>query len=258
MLGKISEPIARRLAAVSQRRRIRRAPFYRVYPHRSALALTICDVRGAIDRERRFFFNRIPKSANSTVSIQLAELKLGRTATEREAKRAFARPSELTAAEVAAFERFFKFTVVRNPYSRALSAYLDKIVSGRKLAYLRRAPGAAPLPSFADFCTYLDRGGLHENAHWAPQTSLMLIPIDRFDFMGRVETLSEDLKRILERVAPRGAVAGSDVASRRPRASASLAAHYDDRCAEIVRRLYRSDFEAFGYSERLGDARAEC
>ncbi len=246
-----------RIGARSRAERIARAPFYVRFPYRHALPLAACDARGAVDVERRLFFNRVPKCANSTVAVRLVELRLRRIVPAREAKRSFARPSDLDANEVAELDDFFKFTVVRNPYARALSAYLNKIASGRKRKYLQRAGIEAIDPSFRDFCTYLDHGGLFENAHWAPQTSLMLLPVERFDRIGKVETLSEDLRAIFARIAPgRPATSAERSGPAATHAESKLAAHYDETSAAIVARLYRSDFETFGYSTRLTDALA--
>ncbi len=251
-VAKLTRSLGRRLAARSQAKRIRHAPFYVRYPYREALPVAVCDARGAIDLERRFFFNRVPKCANSTVAVKLAELKLGRVMRAGAAKKAFARPSELSAEELAAFDGFFKFTFVRNPYSRALSAYLNKIVRGKKAGYLRAADSSEAAPSFLDFCRYLERGGLSENAHWAPQVSLMLLPIAEFDLIGRVESLNEDLRRVLERLAPGNALGSPDRHGPPPtNAETQLDLYYDAECAEIVERIYRRDFETFGYATGL-------
>ncbi len=252
LIQAISDPLTNRLRARSRAKRLHRAPFYEKYPYRHELPLATCDARGAIDVERRFFFNRVPKSANTTVTGRLAELKFKRVVSAHEARAAFVRPSELTAHEVAEFEGFFKFTIVRNPYARAFSAYTNKIVGGRKLDYMRRAGSPGPAPSFLEFCEYLQRGGLYENAHWAPQVSLMLIPVDRFDLIGRLETLNEAWSSIVERIEPGSA----RVSAERPGAKSAPSegkpeAHYDERSADIIRKLYRRDFETFGYSMQV-------
>jgi hypothetical protein len=252
-----SSTLARLARPLSREARLRRSPFYRAYPYRGLLPLADCDRRGAVDPALRVFFSRVPKAANSSVAVQLAELRLGRAPSQRDAKRSFLRPSELTAQQVAELPGYFKFTIVRNPYTRVLSAYLNKIVGGKKLAYLGRSRGEGAPPSFAEFLAYLDRGGLHANAHWTPQTALMLLPRERLDFVGRVERLSEDLHFVVTKLAPTSAAAASGPAPPRPtRAGADLARHYDAHCADWVRRLYRDDFAAFGYSPELSEALA--
>ena len=253
----IATTLSRLARPFSVEARLRRAPFYRAYPYRHALAIADCDARGAADPSLRVFFNRIPKAANSAITAQLAALRLGHEVASRQAKRTFLRPSELTDRQVAELPSYFKFTIVRNPYARVLSAYLNKIVGGKKLAYLGRKPGEHAPPSFAEFLAYLERGGLHENAHWTPQASLMLLPREQLDFVGRVERLSEDLHFVVTRLAPASAAAAAGPAPpRRTRAEAEFARHYDARCAELVRSLYREDFATFGYSTDIEAALA--
>jgi hypothetical protein len=138
-----------------------------------------------------------------------------------------------------AFERSFKFTFVRDPYARVLSAYLDKVRTGAKIT---------PIATFTEFCRYLAAGGLHANAHWAPQSSLLLLPIERFDFIGKVENIKEDLSRVfahldLKPSEPR--LAGPPVTNARD----LVEKEYTPDCRETVRRLYRRDFELFGYPD---------
>jgi hypothetical protein len=251
MLERIAGPLAGLLGSRSAR--LRRTPFYRAHPYEHALPIADCDARGAVDPERRVFFNRVPKAANTSVTRRLAALRLGDDVSHHDARRAFIRPSALSAAQVAELPGYFKFTVVRNPYARVLSAYLNKIVGGKKLGYMGRSRGDAAPPSFREFLDYLERSGLHANAHWTPQTGLMLLPLAQLDFVGRVERLHEDLPFVLARVAPERPAPPPE-APRRTRAEADFARHYDADCAAAVRRLYRGDFAAFGYSEAIEEA----
>jgi hypothetical protein len=171
-------------------------PFYRRYPFRSPASIRSADDRGMVDMELGFFCNRVPKAANSTVVTNLARLKFGRDVDSPDAKKMFATPARLNRAEVERFASLFKFTVVRNPYTRTLSAYLDKIE--------RRAVRAGKESSFRDFLLQAKKTPrfLYSNAHWAPQSSLMLIPVEQFDFIGKVETLDQDLAEIKRRIRP--------------------------------------------------------
>jgi len=216
------------------------------------LSVLDADPRGAISLEQRFFFNRVPKSANTSVIVSLAKIGGKASHSGSEAKLAFIRPSEIGFEQLAELEDFFKFTFVRNPYTRILSSYLDKITTGIKARYIRDNRENGILPSFSQFCQYLNSGGLYMNAHWAPQTSLMLLPIDQFDFIGRVESFSRDLSFVASHVALNNPIEPPkrhfDHRSSQTNADARIEQYYDDQCLEIVRRLYRSDFECFGYA----------
>lgn len=218
-------------------------PFYRKYPFTSPASIRSADDRGCVDLELGFFYNRVPKAANSTVMTNLARLKHGEDIASRAAKRMFTSPARLNAAEVARFDALFKFTVVRNPFTRTLSAYLDKVE--------RRARREHRETSFRAFLLSLQRGKLYGNAHWAPQSGLMLIPVERFDFIGKVETLEQDLATIKRRIGPNLEQPLTSVMTNATGAGERLRAYYDDELVALVQDLYRQDFTSFRYDTAL-------
>lgn len=227
-------------------------PFYRQYPYRNGVSINSADSRGCVDTELGFFCNRIPKAANSTVITNLAKFKLGRDILSKHAKKLFRHPSQLSAEEVAALNTLFQFTVVRNPYTRTLSAYLEKVE-------LRFAKGRKVESSFSEFLNSLINGKLYSNAHWAPQNSLLLLPLEEFDFIGKVETLEEDMAYIRGRILKTDE-ASEPIKSFRPHATGAnekLKHYYDESSIEIVRNLFREDFELFGYPLDFPRARSD-
>lgn len=267
--------------------------FYKKYPFGSKASIQSADARGCVDLEMGFFCNRVPKAANSTVVSSLATLKLGRTTGSKEAKRLFRNPSELTANELARFEQLYKFVFVRNPYARTLSAYLDKVHRKRQgssgLEVVGQVDRQQARDGFREFLQSLQHGKLFSNAHWAPQTSILLIPVERFDFIGRVETLDNDLNQVLERFSshtenqgmqdqppqrlhePGGVdrevtpASGPDITttqaatkinpvfSNATGAGSKLAFYYEPQTIEIVRKLYSRDFDLLRYSTEFSD-----
>ncbi len=217
-------------------------PFYRRYPFRSPASIRSADDRGMVDMELGFFCNRIPKAANSTVVTNLARLKFGRDIDSPDAKKMFATPARLSSAEVDRFASLFKFTVVRNPYTRTLSAYLDKIE--------RRAVREGRESSFGDFLRKAKKHPrfLYGNAHWAPQSSLMLIPVSQFDLVGKVESLDSDLAEIKRRIRPDLEQPTTSLKSNATGASGKLQRYYDDELIATVQELYCDDFATFNYS----------
>lgn len=230
-------------------------PFYRAYPYDGPLGWSKVDPRGAYSPVDGFFFNRVPKSANSTVTAALARHSSYRQPLARKAqpKEAFLRPAFMSARAVARLERdVFTFTFVRNPYRRTLSAFSEKV--------LRRKPQSRPFyawfgadrePGFLDFCRYLEAGGLYDDIHWAPQADILLLPVEMFDFIGRVERIGEDLPFVLRRIFGDGVEVEMKQAGPRSGAGDRAAEHYCDAAQQIVQRLYRADFNAFGYSDGL-------
>jgi hypothetical protein len=231
-------------------------PFYRRYPYMGRMDLFKLDPRGCYSPAEPFFYSRIPKAANTTIVAALASHSAFRPRYRRrqDPKYTFLRPLFLSGREVRRLEReAFVFTVVRNPFSRVLSAYLDKVGrqrhQGRRfLAWAERhgQPG-----DFLGFCRFLEAGGLDLDMHWAPQADILCLPLSRFDFIGRVESLERDLSEVLGRLFGLRAVAASQRRGTTTNATDRLAEAYGPEQRQIIARLYRRDFELFGYDPRL-------
>ncbi len=221
--------------------------------------LNVANSEAVIDIKRKFLYNRIPKSANTTLMAALSEgnkdkENISELQISKRYKKSHRCPSELKRGEFKEMGNIFKFLFVRNPYRRTLSAYLEKIRIDpeKRKKYLKKAPGLlkkyGTSPSFYDFCRYLDEGGLYRDRHWAPQTSLLVIPPKEFDFTGRVENIEEDFNTVASRVE---ALKGRKITARLgvpTGASDKLLKYYTHNASDIIYRLYREDFETFGYS----------
>ncbi len=221
-------------------------PFYRAYPYQGRVSIASADSRGCVDMELGFFCNRIPKAANSTVTTTLARVKTGHEVASRRAKKLFCSPAQLSADDVARVDQLFKFAIVRNPYSRTLSAYLDKVA--RDLSRSEKIRG------FAHFIRSLEHGKLHSNAHWAPQSSLLLLPRNQFDYIGKSETLDRDLNTVLQHICPNDTPAIKSTLSNATGASKKLQTYYNDDLAARVLRLYRDDFNQFDFDPTFPSA----
>jgi hypothetical protein len=113
---------------------------------------------------------------------------------------------------------YFKFTFVRDPYSRTLSCYLNKF-QNRGEAYVRTeyrsflaqlfdwryarevAIESEPRPSFSAFVDEVAKQTPSEmNAHWAPQTLLCGLGEMPYDFVGKMEHLQDDVAYVLNKI----------------------------------------------------------
>lgn len=244
-------------AETGPKAKVEDAPFFREY--RSPVSADIVNKLAAIDHHRRYAYFRIFKAANSTIiaslhhaatSEQVVDLKELQVVKDNN----YSRPNELSPDQVAELkDDYFTFTFVRNPYTRLLSCYLDKIVreAGNKTNSVNRALGKpeGSTISLDEFLTYLESGGLFANAHWAPQWALIPLPIRDLKFIGKVESLAPDLSevlRILFNAAP-------PVVSAREHATPAEEA-VKDMAPDVRRRifqLYQRDFETFGYSQEV-------
>lgn len=226
-------------------------PFYAQYPYRGSLPIAWVDKRGLVDSDYKLFFNRVPKAGNSSIVANIYQLKHGSVGISASMKRQFRTPSSLNPADLKHFKDYFKFTFVRNPYARVLSAYLDKVVSKD----LSRLPNCVKKNGtyieFPEFCAYLEKSGLYDNIHWAPQTSILLLPVSEFHFIGKLENIENDMHYVMGKITGDSqSLQISDHRPHRTNANEKIMRYYDDYTADIIMRLYKDDFETFGYDPR--------
>jgi hypothetical protein len=147
--------------------------------------------------------------------------------------------------------QFMRFTVVRNPYTRIESAWKDKVRLCEP-TYERFYQGIrGKLPSgrhpstiitFREFVDVISREDLANcDAHWRLQVVQTLRGALNFSHIGRVE----DFSRIIQDLrAHLGIPPSQQLAALNQTAGAS---HYDEDIATAIYKLYRQDFDAFGY-----------
>lgn len=149
--------------------------------------------------------------------------------------------------------RVRRFSFVRNPYSRILSGYLDKIVTNqwerdRHLPILGFDPNETP--SFLAFLQAIKKipEGT-EDIHFALQSRLLLTGNVGYEFIGRFECFDEDFARLKatfyrDKADDNYAAFGKHHASD---ANDKIAAHFGAEERAIVEEIYGPDFRLFGY-----------
>lgn len=229
------------------------APFYRAYPPR--LHVSLLDPLGIISTSSKFAYFRIFKAANSTIVATLYHAQYGKSITSLEELQPikddyYARPSQLSLVQVREMRSsYFKFTFVRNPYTRVLAAYFDKVIpkdqgKHKMVTNFLGKPSDSEI-SFDEFLTYLEKGGINHNAHWARQSDLLSIPLDEFNLIGKTETISVDLPHVL------GIIFGGEhtIISVREHTTGSSrkVEELDSVTRNRIKRLYELDFHNFRY-----------
>lgn len=223
----------------------------------------------------RLVYVNVPKSASTTIKAALA-LLMGRSVPPHRlhTRRHTGLPSPQHVG-MSQFHRLvtnpsiLRFSFVRNPYARLVSAWADKfrdkpLVPGdafvdQYLAYRPRlgrwlpagADRVLSFPQFVEFaCATADA---RINAHWQTQDDILNMPGIALDFVGRVETFGPDFARVLDHADRYG--------GRRPTGGnlqyntslhGSWPHYYDDALAAQVYRAYARDFERFGYDRAIG------
>ena len=150
--------------------------------------------------------------------------------------------------------RPYTFTVVRNPFTRALSAWLDKI-RGTTLQKHQFCQSVGldvdGDVSFRDFLAALDPGATIMDKHWRPQANNVYARSLDIDDVFHLENFDANAGALAERLELE-----SGFTTRKPHATGAsnkVREHYCDETIERVRRIYAEDFELFGYSSDIAD-----
>jgi hypothetical protein len=143
----------------------------------------------------------------------------------------------------------FVFSCVRNPFTRALSGYLDKVAPRKRMLYpeLRKRNVEnfdQHLLALADFRSK------RLNSHFRPQHINLDFPTINYDVIFYLENLSA-LSDFFARISPEFNL---ETFAPRPRsANSKLRDHYTNRAVKLVQEIYAQDFSLFGYSDNLDD-----
>ncbi len=105
---------------------------------------------------------------------------------------------------------YFKFIVIRNPFKRLVSTYVDKFVKRRNnkdphalpviksvYEYLGLEPNFAKSITFSQFIDYLLRTeDRHLDGHWRPQAVYFAANLVKFNFVGQFEKLDNVINHL--------------------------------------------------------------
>ncbi|NOZ37941.1 MAG: sulfotransferase family protein [Gammaproteobacteria bacterium] len=164
-----------------------------------------------------------------------------------------------------------KYAMVRNPYSRVLSAYLNKIECRLPVqpetenedhfhnvvrdvdTYRRDVLDVARFPDITleVFLRWLKGSDswFVNDEHWAPQVTLLHLPEVKFDIVGRFENLSEDAPRILRAMGcEQDFPSQKDVNFAPTGAQSKVQRYFDVTCCTLVEELYAEDFVTLEYT----------
>lgn len=223
-----------------------------------------------ISLRRRYMFHTVGKAANSSVKEIMYKLELAGTHYKSPSVHARQMSPLLSPYQLddRGFESvflsdgFFRFTFVRNPYSRLLSCYLDRIADQKSRPYLElvrymgRERGYSP--TFPEFIEAIcDQSPKQQNNHWRIQYYDAMCDVITYSFVGKQERFSEDISYIYK------CVSGDPIPVDASKVNASPASTGASRriqsfwSVDLVRKVaahYASDFDFFRYPVKLDKA----
>jgi len=192
--------------------------------------------------EHRCIFVHIPKAAGVSVAMALFGNLAGGHDDARDYRKVFGRD----------FWRYFKFTFVRNPYTRLVSAY----------EFLRRGGHPAwrtdqrfrddVLSEYADFPDFVLRWlkpGTDWPEHFRAQHEFVELGGRLvMDFVGRIENIEADFATVSDRLGIQARLQRLNPTAEK---HGTLREYYSSDAVERrVREVYARDFELFGYPVR--------
>lgn len=191
--------------------------------------------------------NRLQKNGSSTAMSFLYFLEHGEHMAALQAKERAVHLGSIGARGVLALRSAKRIVIVRDPFSRTLSAFLQKFHSPD---YQRNfGPFELNPEGFSAFLSFLHKGGLRANSHWSPQTDRLLLAPEQYNAVLSFSDFPANLVRTVEAWVPETRKKWTDFSPvdidgpPRTDASEKVAAFYNRDDISMVEHLYRKDFE---------------
>ncbi len=141
---------------------------------------------------------------------------------------------------------YFKFTIVRNPWDRLVSAY--HFLRDGGFSEKDSMLAESELGGFSDFDAFvrgwLSRENVWKFPHFKPQHHFILERRHKIklDYIGLFENLDADFAHIAQRIGINRRLAGSNRSSHQ-----DYRDYYSEETRALVARVYREDIALFGY-----------
>lgn len=194
-------------------------------------------------------YNRVKKNANSTTMVALSGLENGVIVAPRSAKKQAAQWHHLQ-TQCMDLSRFKRLLIIRDPYSRTLSAFREKF---RQQQYKERWREFELSPAgYLDFLLWLKDGGLEADGHWDLQMKSIALPLTGYSHVLKFENLEEslfDFMRQCDAAVPDGLFLESEKSGKRHAtgSTGAISDFYSKESFRLVSEIFEKDFLSLGY-----------
>jgi hypothetical protein len=199
-------------------------------------------------------FIHVPRAAGMSICQALFGHSAGGHRTAREYNHIFGEK----------FSSYYRFSFVRNPYARLVSAYEYLSRGGHPAWPKNRAFGDEIIGAHENFQSFVVEWLRPEKTQWPlphfyPQTHFLMLDDQlAVDFLGHVETIGEDFASVCRHLNEDADLPAMNTT---PDDRPPLRAYYNsDTIIQRVQEVYQLDFERLGYSRdirRAGTAPGE-
>lgn len=229
-----------------------------------------------ISLQNKYVYFETPKVACSTVKQTLQKIELQKPSAVRD--RSIVHNNDYSPLlhprqvhdinELIQDRKFYKFCFVRNPYSRLLSAYLNKIkrksldVSRKKRLLMQLDIGTKDMSdeeisakevSFEMFVNAIvAQPAKYMDPHWRIQYYQTLQDFVEFNFIGKLENFQQDLEEVLQKLGVKQPDKYIDNGRwHQTNATERLSEYYTEELRDKVYTKFQKDFDVFNYSSVL-------
>lgn len=233
-----------------------------------------------ISSKHKFIYLDNPKTGCSSIKASLIELEYRNTVNavkiptvcDGNNQRLIHNRAEIPFQSLSAFkqdsdplryllqQQYYLFSLVRNPYTRLLSAYYNKIMGNKspkrkilRLLYTKPQDITTHV-SLTEFIQVICSQPVTElDPHWGLQSNLILFDLLQHDFIGRFETYAQDYATIFSHLS--GTESIPKLRHRNSRVTNLPVTPIDKLITPTLQaaiyQQYQADFENFGYAYAL-------
>lgn len=194
-----------------------------------------------INDKYKMIFVHIPKNAGISIEEALFHKKVGHKSIK-----------QFQAHDAKRFEEYWKFTIVRNPYDRLVSAFHFLKKGGRNSDDANWAEkNLKGVNDFKKFIETLEDKSFMENIitwqHFIPQFKYLIDFSGKLhvDYIGKMEILESDFEEICDKLK----ISNVSLEHKNKSDRKHWTEYYDESMKKIVHGIYFKDFELLGYEK---------